>query len=100
MKNNWGTYIKNFKSYLKIERGLSKNSIDNYAFDIEKLSNYLSDNNIDISPVKIDDETIQQFIYEISKSVNPRSQARVISGLKSFFNYLFSLMRKQKTFRG
>ena len=88
MKNNWLTYIKNFQFYLKIERGLSKNSIDNYVLDIEKLSNYLSDNNIDVSPIKINDETIQQFIYEISKSVNARSQARTISGLKSFFNYL------------
>ncbi len=88
MKNNWHTYIKSFQSYLKIERGLSKNSIDNYVLDIEKLVNYLSDNTIDVSPIKIDDETIQQFIYEISKSVNPRSQARTISGLKSFFNYL------------
>jgi integrase/recombinase XerD len=48
----------------------------------------LSDNHIQISPVKISEETIQQFIYNVSKEINPRSQARIISGLKSFFNYL------------
>ncbi|WP_310556345.1 site-specific tyrosine recombinase XerD [Flavobacterium sp.] len=85
---DWNSYIKNYQSYLKIERGLSKNSIDNYVFDIEKLCCFLDENNIVISPLKITEETVQQFIYEISKTVNPRSQARTISGLKSFFNYL------------
>ena len=37
---------------------------------------------------KINEETIQQFIYSVSKEVNARSQARIISGLKSFFSYL------------
>ncbi len=85
---NWSSYIKNYQSYLKIERGLSKNSVDNYVFDIEKLCGFLDDNLIEISPIKIQEETIQQFIYTISKTVNPRSQARTISGLKSFFSYL------------
>ncbi|MES2812086.1 MAG: site-specific tyrosine recombinase XerD [Bacteroidota bacterium] len=86
--SNWTSLIKNFQSYLKIERGLSKNSIDNYVLDIEKLHRYLTENNIDISPVKIKEETVQEFIYQNSKDINPRSQARLISGLKSFFNYL------------
>lgn len=84
----WKTYIKNYQSYLKIERGLSKNTIENYSFDLERLHLFLSKNKIDISPIKITEETIQQFIYSISKEVNPRSQARIISGLKSFFSYL------------
>lgn len=86
--SNWSSYIKNYQSYLRIERGLSKNTIDNYTFDIEKIEEYLSENNIDVNPVKISEETVQQFIYEISKTVNPRSQARIISGLRSFFSYL------------
>jgi integrase/recombinase XerD len=85
---NWNNYIKNYQSYLKIERGLSKNSIENYVLDVQKLCGFLLENQIDITPVKIEEETIQQFIYEIAKKVNPRSQARTISGLKSFFNYL------------
>lgn len=48
----------------------------------------LEQNQIQVSPVKITEETIQQFIYSVSKQVNARSQARIISGLKSFFNYL------------
>jgi integrase/recombinase XerD len=48
----------------------------------------LNDNAIAISPEKINEETIQLFIYAVSKEVNARSQARIISGLKSFFSYL------------
>jgi integrase/recombinase XerD len=85
---NWNSYIKSYQSYLRIERGLSKNTIDNYTFDIERMCLFLAENEIVISPIKIEEETIQQFIYNVSKEVNPRSQARIISGLKSFFSYL------------
>ncbi|MHC0442283.1 site-specific tyrosine recombinase XerD [Flavobacterium sp. 3-210] len=85
---NWDRYIKDYQSYLRIERGLSKNTIENYEFDIERLCLFLEQNKIEVSPVKISDETLQQFIYSVAKEVNPRSQARIISGLKSFFNYL------------
>ena len=85
---NWNSYIKSFQSYLKIERGLSKNTIANYTFDLKRLCAFLNENAISISPEKISEETIQQFIYAVSKEVNARSQARIISGLKSFFSYL------------
>jgi len=67
---------------------LTKNTIENYTFDIERLRLFLSENNMEISPLKIKEETLQQFIYSVSKEVNARSQARIISGLKSFFTYL------------
>ena len=85
---NWNSYIKSFQSYLKIERGLSKNTVANYTFDLERLCTFLLENNISVSPEKINEETIQQFIYSVSKEVNARSQARIISGLKSFFLYM------------
>lgn len=85
---NWEFYIKSYQSYLKIERGLSKNTIANYSFDIERLCLFLEQNKIEISPLKINEETIQQFVYAVSSQVNARSQARIISGLKSFFSYL------------
>ena len=85
---NWSTYLKSYQSFLKIERGLSKNTIANYTLDIEKLCLYLEQNALAVSPIKITEETIQQFVYSVSKEVNARSQARIISGLKSFFTYL------------
>ena len=85
---NWNSFLKSYQSYLRIERGLSKNTIDNYSFDIERLTLFLGNNQMEVSPIKISEETIQQFIYSVSKEVNPRSQARIISGLKSFFSYL------------
>jgi integrase/recombinase XerD len=84
----WIIHIKNFQSYLRIERGLSKNTIENYSYDIERLVLYLKENKIDVSPIKITEESLQQFIYAVSKQVNARSQSRIISGLKSFFSYL------------
>ncbi|MFY8213374.1 MAG: site-specific tyrosine recombinase XerD [Flavobacterium sp.] len=85
---DWHTLLKHFQSYLRIERGLSKNTIDNYTFDIERLMAYLELHQVVVSPVKIAEEQLQQFIYAIATQVNPRSQSRIISGLKSFFSYL------------
>jgi integrase/recombinase XerD len=84
----WKQAIKDYGHYLKIERGLSENSTKNYIWDVEKLIRFLEENNIAIDPITIGQETVQRFIYDIAKTVNPRSQARIISGLKSFFNYL------------
>lgn len=84
----WLQALQDFRSYLLIERGLSENSVVNYSLDIHKLINYLDDNQIVISPTKISPDVLQQFVFDISKSLNPRSQSRVISGLKSFFEYL------------
>lgn len=85
---SWVKYINDYKSYLKIERGLAINSITNYAFDIQRLTDYLGVNGIEVSPVVITEEIIQQFIYHVAAELNPRSRARLISGLKSFFSYL------------
>src|SRR4051812_153523 len=85
---NWKSYIKSYQSYLRIERGLSKNTIENYTFDIDRLCVFLEQSQLNVSPVNISEETLQQFIYSVSKEVNARSQARIISGLKSFFSYL------------
>jgi integrase/recombinase XerD len=85
---NWNSYIKSYQSYLKIECGLSKNTVQNYSFDIERLCLFLTTNGIEVSPIQISEETIQQFIYSIASEINARSQARIISGLKSFFGYL------------
>jgi integrase/recombinase XerD len=87
--SNWSSYVKNFQSYLRIERGLSAHTVANYTFDIERLCKFLSDKKIEISPVKISEESIQQFIYAVSAELNARSQARIISGLKGFFTLAY-----------
>lgn len=85
---SWEVHIKSYQSYLRIERGLSKNTIDNYAFDIQRLCAYLEQSSINVSPIDINEELLQAFVYDVAKQVNARSQARIISGLKSFFSYL------------
>lgn len=84
----WDHALKDFQLYLKIERGLSQNSIDSYTLDVKKLIDFLNDNAIGQSPTKINNEIIQQFIYSTAKEINARSQMRLISGLRSFFDYL------------
>jgi len=85
---NWNQALKDYSYYLKLERGLADNSIKNYTMDVEKLVSFLNVHDLKKTPTTIEKSTVQKFIYEIAKIVNPRSQARIISGLKSFFNYL------------
>lgn len=85
---NWTNFVDDYRLYLKIERGLSQNSVDNYIFDVTRLLTYISINDIHVSPLNISADIIQQFIYSIADELTPRSRARIISGLKSFFNYL------------
>ena len=84
----WNQALEDYTHYLKIERGLSENSIKNYALDVQKLISFLAASDSKENPVSISKETIQKFIYDTAKIINPRSQARIISGLKGFFNYL------------
>ena len=73
---------------MKIERGLSENSIKNYIIDVKELIHFIKENKIKEEPQSCSKETIQEFIYRQSKINSPYTQARRISGLKSFFNFL------------
>ena len=84
----WKDAINDFQLFLKIERGLSQNTIDSYSRDLKKLTSFLDENEIILTPITIDEEIIQQFVYNVAKEINPKSQARIISGLRSFFDYL------------
>ncbi len=85
---NWIQAINDYKLYLKLERGLSKNSIDSYSRDVNKLYKYIEEYEIKTHPDAITKEEIQQFIYTVSTEIESRSQARILSGLRSFFDYL------------
>lgn len=85
---NWRQAVEDYRQYLKIERGLSANTISSYSLDLQKLIDFLEEHELDEKPVEIQKETIQRFVFELPKVVNARSQARIISGLRGFFNYL------------
>ena len=85
---NWKTLIVDYEFYLRIERGLAENTVKNYSADIVALAQFISSNNIEEQPEDCSKETLQQFIYQQSKSVSTNSQARRISAIKSFFNFL------------
>jgi len=84
----WNESILDYSHYLKIERGLSSHTIQNYIRDVKKLVYFLDEEKISSSPIGINEELIQKFIYTIAKEISPRSQARIISGLRSYFDYL------------
>lgn len=84
----WQQALKEYQNYLRIERGLSENTVINYGLDIQKLIHWLDIKQIMVSPENIQGDTIQEFIYQIAKEVNPRTQSRIISGLRGFFNFL------------
>jgi len=85
----WENYIKGFKSYLQLEKSLSPNSVDAYLHDIRKLTEYLEINQLDIQPEDIQLGHLQAFVKWINElGLSARSQARMISGIKTFYKYL------------
>ena len=84
----WKEALNDFSLYLKIERGMSKHTVENYTLDVQKLIRYLERHEMTLGPLQITSLQIQEFIYEIAKEMNPRTQSRLISGLRSFFDYL------------
>ena len=85
---NWSEAISKFKIYLKIERGLSENSIESYGSDLKSLYSFIKKNHLSDNLKKCDSDVIKKFIYEQSKINNPKTQSRRISGIRSFFDYL------------
>jgi integrase/recombinase XerD len=84
----WNQAIKDFAIYSQLERGLSINTIKAYKRDLKKLSLWLEENKMEELPIAISQDILRTYIYELAKSVQPRSQARAISSLKVFFEYL------------
>lgn len=86
---DWQKEIHEFKSFLKIEKSLSENSIKSYIDDVYKLLQYFDIKNLDIKPEKVKYSNIKAFLIWITElGISARSQARIISGLKSFYKFL------------
>ena len=84
----WDKLLNDFKNYLKIERNLSINTIESYLFDVKKLVNFLKSSKIKIKPEELTETLAKEFIYDLSKKVKSPTQARIISGLRRFYDYL------------
>jgi integrase/recombinase XerD len=85
----WDFTIKEFINFLRLERALSHNSIEAYRNDIKKFIQYLEAKRLSLLPDQIETDHLQNFIHWINElGISPRSQSRVISGIKAFFRYL------------
>lgn len=86
---SWKVYIKGFRSFLALERSLSENSIEAYLHDIEKFVQFLESKKYSLSPKDIQLIHLQEFLKWVNAlGMSASSQARVISGIKSFYKYL------------
>ena len=80
--------VERYKTYLRLEKALSANSIDAYLTDLDKLTNFVESEGKKYADVTYDD--LQQFVARLHDiGIHPRSQARIISGIKSFYRFLF-----------
>ena len=80
--------IQKYRQYLLLEKGLSSNSISAYMTDLRKLLNYATDNELAIKDITTSNLE-ELFAQQYDKGIKPRSMARMLSGIKSFFKYLF-----------
>jgi integrase/recombinase XerD len=97
---SWGLYNKEFGNYLKLERSLSQNSIDAYRHDITLLEQYVNVSKLDVSPMAITPAHLRGFLQHINElGMSAHSQARILSGVKSFYKYMLSedLVEKDPT---
>ena len=86
---NWEIYIKGFKSYIKLERSLSLNTVEAYISDIEKLYQYIDLFKLELTPTSVELKHLEDFIKFINGfGLSANSQARIISGIKAFYKYL------------
>jgi len=84
----WDTYKKGYKAWLQLEKSLADNSVDAYLHDIDMLTQYLQAKNEMKTPSQLALGDLQHFLHWITDlGINPRSQARVISGVRSFYKY-------------
>ena len=87
MRENWKDCIGEFKNYLKIERSLSENSIQAYLRDIEKLRKYCEGLPAALMPQDVTFNHLSDFIKWLDLQ-NPRTQSRILSGIRAFFRYM------------
>ncbi len=87
---NWKSEIEEFNSYLNVEKGLTANSVSAYIADLHKLVDYLSTNDYkDIKPEDVKLSHLKEMMQWVAeKGISPRTQARIISGIKSFYKFL------------
>ncbi len=86
---NWGPYINGFKSYLLLERSLSENTIEAYLRDIKKLVEFLELSEIHASPEALNVDQLSSFLHSLNDlGLGARSQARLLSAVKTFYKYL------------
>jgi integrase/recombinase XerD len=91
MSLGWKDAIRNFEIYLRLEKSLSENSIKAYLDDVQKLERFFTEKGSSINPADVTYNDLKEFLTRISEEkLNPRTQARLISGIRAFYRYLLT----------
>ena len=84
----WKKAIDVYYFHLRLEQGLSENTIESYQFDVNRLASYCEKLHAKTTPIELDADTLKDFVFQLSKEVQPSTQSRIISGIKGFFGYI------------
>lgn len=85
----WSAAINGFKQYMVLERNMSAHSVEAYLSDVQKLADFLLDNNPEVLPHRVELAHLEQFLgFLHDLGLGARTQARILSGLRAFFRYL------------
>ena len=86
---NWKRALKEYRNYLVLEKALSNNSVEAYLRDVKKLSSFCTENKEIIDCTKVSITILREFIIYLHEcKSSSKSQARILSGIKSFYHYL------------
>lgn len=84
----WKKAIEAYSFYLRLEQGLSDNTIESYQFDVNRLARYCESLKRKNTPISLQVDTLKDFVFQLSKEVQPPTQSRIVSGIKGFFVFL------------
>ena len=86
---NWKRALKEYRNYLVLEKALSNNSVEAYLRDVKKLSSFCTENKDITDSTKVSITILREFIIHLHEcKSSSKSQARILSGIKSFYHYL------------
>ena len=87
--NQWQKHITPYRNFLTLEKGLSQNSVYNYLKDLEGFMDHLEETDPGLGPADVSESHVKGYMQQVSRSGrSPRTQSRILSGIRSFFRYL------------
>jgi integrase/recombinase XerD len=89
MSLGWKQALRNFETYLRLEKSLSENSVDAYMGDVSKVEKYFTQKGSEVTPGEVSYSDLKEFLVWFgADNINTRTQSRVLSGIRAFYKFL------------